>query len=137
VERAAKLQESCYKMWTLHDIEPEQIDYTTMQVTAPYYVLRPENIESAYYLYFYTKDEKYLQMGETYLNSIIKYCRTDAGFAALKSVITKEKDDSMESFFLAETLKYLFLLFAPAETLDFDKIIFNTEAHPIPKTAMR
>lgn len=131
VDRAARLQESSYKMWTLHDIEPEQIDYSTMQVTAAYYVLRPENIESAYYLYHFTKDEKYLRMGETYLNSIIKYCRTDAGFAALKSVITKEKDDSMESFFLAETLKYLYLLFAPEKTLDFDGVIFNTEAHPV------
>ncbi len=131
VERAARLQESCYKMWALHDIEPEQIDYSAMQVTAPYYVLRPENIESAYYLYHFTKDEKYLHMGETYLNSIIKFCRTDSGFAALKSVITKEKDDSMESFFLAETLKYLHLLFAPEETLDFDGVIFNTEAHPV------
>jgi mannosidase alpha-like ER degradation enhancer 2 len=40
----------------------------------------------------------------------------------------------MESFFLAETLKYLYLLFAPSETLDFENVIFNTEAHPIRRT---
>jgi len=131
LKRAEALEASCYKMWNLEGIEPEQINFTTMKITYPGYVLRPEIIESAYYLYHYTHNEKYLEMGKTFLNSIIKYCRTDAGFAELKSVITKEKEDSMESFFLAETLKYLYLLFAPAKTLDFNKIIFNTEAHPL------
>ena len=37
----------------------------------------------------------------------------------------------MESFFFAETLKYLYLLFAPESTLPFEKVIFNTEAHPL------
>ena len=68
-------------------------------------------------------------MGENYLNSLIKYCRTDAGYAALSNVITKEKKDSMESFFFAETMKYLYLLFTD-NALDFEKVIFNTEAHP-------
>ena len=45
-----------------------------------------------------------------------------------------EKADRMESFFLAETLKYAYLLFAPSETLDFDAITFNTEAHPLRAT---
>jgi glycosyl hydrolase family 47 len=40
----------------------------------------------------------------------------------------------MESFYLAETLKYLYLLFAPRETLDLGKVVFNTEAHPLRKT---
>lgn len=64
----------------------------------------------------------------------VKHCRTDEGYAALKSVITKEKSDSMQSFLFAETFKYFYLLFAPAKTLDFEKVIFNTEAHPIRKT---
>jgi mannosidase alpha-like ER degradation enhancer 2 len=64
----------------------------------------------------------------------VRYCRTDTGYAALRNVETKEKTDRMESFFLAETLKYLYLLFAPPETLDLDKVVFNTEAHPIRKT---
>lgn len=133
LESAKKLEESCYKMWNLHGIEPEQIDYQKMEVIYKNYILRPEIIESAYYLYNNTNDAIYLKMGETFYNSLIKYCRTDNGYAALKDVITKEKDDSMESFFLAETLKYLYLLFAPKETLEFDKIIFNTEAHPFQK----
>ena len=50
--------------------------------------------------------------------------------AALESVVTKEKADDMESFVLAETFKYYYLLFAPKAALDFDAITFNTEAHP-------
>jgi hypothetical protein len=68
------------------------------------------------------------------LDSLVRYCRVDAGYAALKDVRTKEKKDEMESFFLAETLKYLYLLFAPPETMDLTKSVFNTEAHPIKKT---
>jgi Glycosyl hydrolase family 47 len=131
LKRAEKLEASCYKMWNLKNIEPEQINYKTMEIVSPQYYLRPEIIESAYYLYHYTKDEKYLEMGKKFFNDLVKYCKVTSGFASLKSVITKDKADDMESFFFAETLKYLYLLFAPPSTLDFNKIIFNTEAHPI------
>jgi len=133
LNRAKKLQESSYKMWTTFGIEPEEIDYLTMKITYDGYALRPEIIESAYYLYTYTKDPRYLEMGRTFLDSLIQHCKTDSGYAALKSVVTKEKKDDMESFFFAETLKYLYLLFAPPETLDLSKVVFNTEAHPIKK----
>ncbi len=73
----------------------------------------------------------YLEMGRTMFEDFVKYCRTDEGYAALKSVVTKEKSDSMQSFLFAETFKYLYLLFAMPKTLDFDKVIFNTEAHPL------
>ncbi len=131
VERAKKLQESCYKMWVLYDIEPEMIDYATMEVVADYYVLRPENVESLYYLYYHTKDPKYLEMGRVYFESLVEFCRNDVAYAHLRSVKTKEQQDAMESFFLAETLKYFYLLFAPEDEFDFEKIIFNTEAHPL------
>lgn len=134
LERATRLQESSMKMWNRYGIEPEQIDYSTMNAVYPGYYLRPEIIESAYYLYQYTGNEKYLQMGKIFLENLRIYCRTESGYAELKSVITKEKNDAMQSFFLAETLKYLYLLFAPPETLDFKSIIFNTEAHAIRKT---
>jgi mannosidase alpha-like ER degradation enhancer 2 len=134
LNRAERLQESCYKMWNLHGVEPERIDYATVQVTGKEYYLRPEIIESAYYLYHYTRDEKYLKMGETFFNNLVRYCKMDAGYAALKDVTTKEKADGMESFFFAETLKYLYLLFAPKETLPFERVIFSTEAHPMRKT---
>jgi mannosidase alpha-like ER degradation enhancer 2 len=134
LERAKRLQESSYKMWTMFGIEPEAMDYTSMKVTSPGYQLRPEIIESAYYLAFYTKDPRYQEMGSTFILSLVRYCKADAGFAALSDVQTKSKRDSMESYFLAETLKYLYLLFAPRETLDLNKVVFNTEAHPLRKT---
>ncbi len=130
VGRARRLQDSCFRMWTLHGIEPEVLDYRTMRVTYAGYPLRPEIIESAWYLYRSTKDPRYLQMGRTFFESLVARCRTDAGYTTLKSVVTGEKGDLMPSYFLAETLKYLYLLFAPEETLDFDSVVFNTEAHP-------
>jgi len=134
LQRARRLQESSFKMWTTFGIEPEELDYMTMKIVYPGYQLRPEIIESAYYLHFLTHDPRYLEMGHTFLNDLIRFCKTDAGYAALKSVETKEKRDAMESYFLAETLKYLYLLFSPRDTLDLHKIVFNTEAHPLRKT---
>lgn len=129
--RAQRLQKSSLKMWQLNGIEPEEINYHTLAVTYPGYPLRPEIVESTYYLYHFTKDPKYLLIGAQLFRDFVKYCRTEAGYAALKSVVTKEKSDSMQSFLFAETFKYFYLLFAPPRTLDFDKVIFNTEAHPV------
>ena len=133
-DRAKRLQASCFKMWRLHGIEPEVLDYKTMTVTEPGYPLRPEIIESAYYLYRYTKDPKYLEMGKTIFEDLQKYCRTEVAYTVLKSAVTKEKGDLMPSYFLAETLKYLYLLFASDDRLDFDHVVFNTEAHPLRRT---
>lgn len=152
LERARRLQGSSMKMWDLHGIEPEEIDYKTMQVTYPGYPLRPEIVESTYYLHHYASPKApatgggptklsalpdrafYLRMGEHLFSDFVRHCRTDEGYAALKSVINKEQTDSMQSFLFAETFKYFYLLFAPARTLDFNQVIFNTEAHPIRRT---
>jgi len=134
VARARRLQDSSFKMWNMHGIEPEIIDYKTMQIVYNGYHLRPEIVESTYYLHHFTRDPQYRKMGEKIFDDFVKYCRVDAGYAALKDVITKEKRDEMESFVLAETFKYFYLLFAPPDTLDFDKVIFNTEAHPLRRT---
>jgi len=153
LNRASLLQESSYKMWMKHGIEPEEINYQTMEVVSPAYHLRPEIVESTYYLYHYANStfkaskvrkvglpppsskkldpDHYLQMSEMMFRDFVRHCRTEAGYAALKSVVTKEKSDSMQSFLFAETFKYFYLLFAPPRTLAFDKVIFNTEAHPI------
>jgi len=129
--RARRLQASGFKMWQLHGIEPEVLDYKAMRATAFTYHLRPEIIESTYYLHHYTRDPEYRRMGETMFNDFVKHCRVETGYAALQNVVTKEKRDEMESFAFAETFKYFYLLFAPPETLDFDKVVFNTEAHPL------
>ncbi|MGA9996628.1 MAG: glycoside hydrolase family 47 protein [Pyrinomonadaceae bacterium] len=133
LRRARALQASSFKMWTKHGIEPEEINYRTMEVGEAGYPLRPEIIESAYYLYHYTRDPEYLRMGKIFFDDFVKYCRTDEGYAALKSVVTKEKSDSMQSFLFAETFKYFYLLFASPQTLRFERVVFNTEAHPIRK----
>jgi glycosyl hydrolase family 47 len=132
--RARRLEESAYSMWKLHGIEPDGIDYKTMRVTEPGYPLRPEIVESAYYLYWYTRDPRYREMGRTFFNGLYEHCRTEDGYTVLKSVVTKEKGDLMPSYFLAETLKYLYLLFAPEGTLDLKQVVFNTEAHPLKRT---
>jgi ER degradation enhancer, mannosidase alpha-like 2 len=134
LDRARKLQESSYKMWTGFGVEPEEIDYSTFKVLRPAYALRPEIMESTYYLYYYTRDSRYLEMASTFIGSLVHYCKTGSGYAALRSVETREKDDRMESYFLAETMKYLYLTFAPRETLDLNHVVFNTEAHPIQRT---
>jgi mannosidase alpha-like ER degradation enhancer 2 len=131
LRRAKSLQDSSFLMWYHEGIEPEEFNYRERKIISPGYPLRPEIVESTYYLYHYTKDEKYLLMGEKLWRDFVKHCRTDEGYAALKSVVTKEKSDSMQSFLFAETFKYFYLLFSPPETLDFDKVIFNTEAHPV------
>ena len=132
--RARDLQASAFKMWSLQGVEPEVLDYRSMKITHAGYPLRPEIIESAYILHRRTKDPRYLEMGKTFFEGLLAHCRTDAGYTTLKDVTTKEKGDLMPSYFLAETLKYLYLLFAPEETLDFDKVVFNTEAHPLRRT---
>jgi len=134
LDRARKLEDSAYKMWTTFGIEPEEINYTTMKITSGEYELRPEIIESAYYLHHFTGDSRYREMGKAFIDSLTKYCRTDVGYAALSDVAAKIKKDEMESFFFAETLKYAYLLYAPSETLDLSKVAFNTEAHPIRRT---
>ena len=132
--RAKRLQDSSFAMWNHEGIEPEVFDYRTNKVKSPGYPLRPEIVESTYYLYHFTKDAKYLRMGQQLWKDFVKHCRTDEGYAALKSVVTKEKSDSMQSFLFAETFKYFYLLFSPPDTLDFKQVIFNTEAHPIRRT---
>ncbi len=130
VPRAERLMESVYSMWTRYGIEPESFDYATGEVLSPGYVLRPEAIESAYYLFVLTGDERYRSMGRDMFERIVKATRVDDGFTRLKDVRTGEKGDWMPSFFLAETLKYAYLLADPS-ALDFDAVVFNTEAHPL------
>lgn len=116
------------------------------------YPLRPELIESAMYLYRATKDPYFLEVGRDMLHSIESSARTPCGYATIKDVKTHEKEDRMESFFLAETTKYLYLLFdeqnfihqsngsiehqarsflSPSCSTGSAGYVFNTEAHPI------
>jgi len=129
LKKAKQLQESSVAMWRQAGIEPEEFNYRENKITSPGYPLRPEIVESTYYLYHYTKDPYYIRMGALLWHDFVKHCRTDEGYAALKSVVTKEKTDAMQSFLFAETFKYFYLLFAPERALNFESGVFNTEAH--------
>ena len=60
-------------------------------------------------------------------------CKVEAGYSGIRNVnILKSADDVQQSFFLAETLKYLYLLFSDDNLLDLNQWVFNTEAHPLP-----
>lgn len=132
--RAERLMESVYRMWTSFTVEPETLDYSTMGIVSPEYQLRPESLESAYYLYSFTGRQQYQDMGKRMFDAIERWTRTDAGFSALADVRSKHKADRMHSFLFAETLKYAYLLFAPPGTLDLRSVVFNTEAHPLKRT---
>ena len=134
IGRAKKLQASAFRMWSAYGLEPEVIDYNSMKALLTGYPLRPEIIESAFYLRRYTKDNRDLEMGRTFFRSLMTWCRTDSGYTTIKNVVTKEKGDLMPSYFLAETMKYLYLLFANDQDFDPRAVVFNTEAHPLRRT---
>jgi len=104
---------------------------------AIFYLLRPEVVESLYILNKLTGDPIYREWGWEIFQSIEKYCKTDIAYGQYQDVTQDGEDtgeqvkDSMESFFLGETLKYLFLLFDPDSPVDLNKHVFNTEAHPL------
>ncbi len=131
VPRAARLQASSFAMWNAHGIEPEIWDYRANEVVSPGYPLRPEIVESAWYLHRLTGDPAWRAMGRSIFDDFVRHTRTDAGFAALADVTTKAKKDDMESFVLAETFKYFYLLFAAPEVLDPTTHVLTTEAHPL------
>ncbi len=131
INQAKRLQASSYRLWDLYGIEPEVLNYRTMKVEYPGYELRPEIMESTYYLYHFTHHPEYQAHGREMFDDLVKYCRTEDGYAALKSVVTKQQRDAMESYVFAETFKYFYLLFAPSKTLEFDTVVFNTEGHPL------
>lgn len=98
-------------------------------------LLRPETVESLYILYRLTGDKKYQEYGWTIFQSFEKYTKiATGGYSSLNSVKDPNLGfrDKMESFFLGETLKYLFLLFSDVDIVPLDKFVFNTEAHLLP-----
>ena len=82
-------------------------------------------------MYKATKDLKLLKVAFQQVDRIRKWCKTSCGYANVKNVYTVKIEDKMESFFLSETLKYLYLLFDPDNKYN-KNYIFSTEAHPFP-----
>ncbi|KAI6010684.1 glycoside hydrolase family 47 protein [Pisolithus orientalis] len=98
------------------------------------YLLRPEVVESLYLMWRTTGDERWRERGWEIFQSIEKHAWTVYGYASLRGVDreTPAKLDEMPSYFLAETLKYLYLLFVEEDIIPLDRWVFNTEAHPLP-----
>jgi hypothetical protein len=122
-------------LWTRYSALPERWSTATGNIESGlrWWGGRPEFIESTWYLYRATKDPWYLHVGEMALRDIKRRCWTKCGWAGLQDVRSGELSDRMESFFLGETAKYLFLLFDddhPLNSLDAP-FVFTTEGHPL------
>lgn len=122
-------------LWTRYSALPERWSVRDGNVEGGlgWWPGRPEFIESTYHIYRATKDPWYLYAGEMVLRDITRRCWTKCGWSGLQDVRTGEKSDRMESFFLGETAKYLYLLFDsdhPLNKLDAP-YVFTTEGHPL------
>ena len=140
LKTAKALTYTCYQMYarSATGISPEYVQFGgndfSIPHNAPFYILRPEVVEAFYYLSTLTGDPIYREWGWEVWQSIEKYCKTKYGYGSLKHVDQPNTlpEDRMESFFLAETMKYLYLLFDPDSEIDIlNKHVFNTEAHPL------
>jgi mannosyl-oligosaccharide alpha-1,2-mannosidase len=97
------------------------------------YQLRPETIESLFYLYRFTGLPKYRDYAWTIFQAIETHCKVTYGYATVTDVHTVPAAhvDHMDSYFLAETLKYLYLIFSDSSIMPVTQWVFNTEAHPL------
>ena len=122
-------------LWTRYSTLPERwsTQFATIDPNFKYWAGRPEFIESTFHLYQATKDPYYLHVGEMAIRDIRRRCWTKCGWADLSDVTTGEQRDRMESFFLGETAKYLYLLFTEDHPLTkMDRpVVFTTEGHPL------
>ncbi|KAJ3603535.1 hypothetical protein NHX12_028280 [Muraenolepis orangiensis] len=148
MELARKLMETCYQMYAQMEtgLSPEIVHFNTYEGSIRdvevkpadrHNLLRPETVESLFYMYRFTKDTKYRDWGWEILQSFNKYTKVPTGgYTSISNVRDPNYPsprDKMESFFLGETLKYMFLLFSDdPELVDLDRVVFNTEAHPLP-----
>jgi len=138
---AEKLVETCYQMYARQKtgLAPEFVTFRTgrMLVGARHNLLRPEAVESIFLMWRFTKNPKYREWGWKIFTAFEKHCRVPSGgYAGLKDVnqdgdAPRNRDDTMQTFWLAETLKYLLLLFSDDDALDLTTHVLNTEAHPL------
>ncbi|KAH7141182.1 glycosyl hydrolase family 47-domain-containing protein [Dactylonectria estremocensis] len=114
-------------------VERHNIPKGMAAVTDPKYILRPEAIESIFILYRLTGDATWMDKAWDMFQRIEKLTRTEIAASAIDDVTKKEPVmmDSMESFWLAETLKYFYLIFSEFDVISLDKWVLNTEAHPL------
>ncbi|AQL00090.1 ER degradation-enhancing alpha-mannosidase-like 1 [Zea mays] len=142
VDPAIRTHAAFFSVWKKYGFTPEGFNLatSTVQNGQRSYPLRPELIESTYWLFKATRDYRYLDVGRDILASLQYGARCPCGYCHISDVETHKQDDHMESFFLAETVKYLWLLFDLAAGPDNIvengpyKYIFSTEGHLLPVT---
>ncbi|MCJ1404258.1 hypothetical protein MMC11_007483 [Xylographa trunciseda] len=110
----------------------ERIPGGVSEFSSRKYILRPEAIESVFIMYRVTGDETWREKGWRMFNAVQNYTRVEFGYSAIGDVTSDSPYhlDEMESFWLAETLKYYYLLFSTPDTISLDDYVLNTEAHP-------
>ncbi|PIA17539.1 seven-hairpin glycosidase [Coemansia reversa NRRL 1564] len=115
-----------------------EVDKYALSLERPYYLLRPELIESLFYMYRLTGKSIYADRVWKIWQGIQRNCRVENGYVGTANVtvdasVTGIKDtiDSTESFVFAETFLYIYLTFADQDTASLDKVVFTTEAHPL------
>jgi mannosyl-oligosaccharide alpha-1,2-mannosidase len=131
------IAETCYNLYTSTacGLSAEFVNFNGRSISpgASYNILRPEAIEAIFYAWRATHDPKFRRMGWEMFLSFEKWCKVESGgYAGLKDVNRNppEKDDTMQTFWLAETLKYFYLLFTDDDVVPLTDYVFNTEAHP-------
>ncbi|EFN60136.1 hypothetical protein CHLNCDRAFT_33654 [Chlorella variabilis] len=140
MQLAADLTHTCWQMYHRmpSGLSPEYVTFSAqgMKVGAAYNLLRPEALEAMWYMWRLTHDWKYRAWGWQVFQAFEAHCKVEAGYSGIKDVraATPVPDDTQQSFFLAETLKYLFLLFSDDSAFDMDEWVLNTEAHPLRTT---
>ncbi|KAI9001169.1 alpha-mannosidase [Trametes punicea] len=131
IENAVKSHLIYWNIWRSFAGLPEVWDMNYRQATSFQYPLRPEFVESTWYLYRATRDPFYLDVGERILRDITYRAKVECGLTGISDLRTNARDDRMESFVLSETLKYLYLLFDESNPLHADDShwVFTTEGH--------
>uniref|UniRef100_A0A671WMX6 alpha-1,2-Mannosidase n=1 Tax=Sparus aurata TaxID=8175 RepID=A0A671WMX6_SPAAU len=142
LDLAAEITHTCHESYTRSatKLGPEAFRFdgggeaTATRLSDRYYILRPEVIESYMYMWRLTHDPKYREWGWEAVEALEQHCRVEAGFSGIRDVYTTtaSHDNMQQSFFLSETLKYLYLLFSDDDLLPLEDWVFNTEAHPLP-----
>lgn len=145
---ARELAYTCYQMYAQMPtfLSPEIVHFNMnpssdkdlfVKVADTHNLLRPETIESLWYLYHFTNNKTYQDWGWQIFQAFEKYTKVPGGgYTSIENVKNPENPqpkDMMETFFLGETLKYFYLLFSDDQkALSLDKWVFNSEAHPLP-----
>ena len=139
-DTAVALTRTCHKMYIMTNsgVSPEasRFDQQQVLVQRKEYFLRPEVAESVFYLWYFTKEDKYRRMAADIFKGI-KKLKSKYGFSETSDVTRDPPPlmDTMQSYFISETLMYLYMTFAPHGTIDLHKQVFTTEGHPLPRSS--